>query len=705
MLRPKLRAHVELHRQPYGEGANYLLQDFSTGKIYRFNTPAYELIGRMDGVRTVAQIWEDATANPAGESDNDAPTQDELIEVLGQLHAADALQGSLTPDCVELFRRAERHRAQRWRKLLRSPLSLKIRLFDPEPWLDVLQPIARPVFSGVGLFIWVCVVTSALIAIGPHWTELTAYASAHALRADNLVVLAILYPLLKALHEFGHALAVKRWGGEVHEMGVTMMAFLPIPYVDASAASALRYKRQRVAVSAAGMMVELFVASVAAFVWLLVEPGVVRAAAFDTMLIASVSTLIFNGNPLLRFDAYYILEDVVEVPNLATRSTRYLTYLIQRYVLRVTDSISPASRPGERRWFVGYGLGSTVYRWFITITIIWFVAGEFFIIGVVLALWASFTQIVLPISKAVAFVVGDPRLAANRVRAVFLVSASIVMALSAIFLIPIPTWTKADGVLLPGENAHVKAGSDGFLYAVLAQPFADVSKGQPLVVVDTPFLQRNLEVLEAQRDEILARLLVARVDSFVEAKTVEDELSVVRAAISQAEINLGSQTVTSPTAGHFIPIDLDDPVGRYVKEGQLLGYVVSADNFALHVAIPHESAGRVHEGVDSVSVKFVDRPAITLPALVSRSVPAAQRHLPSSVLSTLGGGSIQIEPQEELGQTALGSVFIVEVALQGLPPQNCVGLRAHVRFGHEPESAGKQLYRAGRQLLLGRFGI
>jgi putative peptide zinc metalloprotease protein len=162
----------------------------------------------------------------------------------------------------------------------------------------------------------------------------------------------------------------RRWGGEVHEIGLMLLVFSPVPYVDASSAWGFRDKRKRMVVGGVGIAVELFLGALALFVWLMVEPGMVRAVAYNVMLISGVSTLLFNGNPLLRFDGYYVLADAIEVPNLGARSNTYLGYLFQRYVLGIRTAESSAHSNGERAWMVVYGITSFFYRIFISFVII-----------------------------------------------------------------------------------------------------------------------------------------------------------------------------------------------------------------------------------------------------------------------------------------------------------------------------------------------
>ena len=144
-------------------------------------------------------------------------------------------------------------------------------------------------------------------------------------------------------------------------MGVMLLVFTPVPYVDATASTAFSDKYRRMVVAGAGIMVELLLAAVAMWAWAGLAPGLARDAAFDVMLIGAGSTLLFNGNPLLRFDGYHVLADAVEIPNLGIRSNRYLLYLGQRWLLGLRDVRSPVTTPGERPWLIVYGIASAIY--------------------------------------------------------------------------------------------------------------------------------------------------------------------------------------------------------------------------------------------------------------------------------------------------------------------------------------------------------
>lgn len=373
-LRPLLRQHARIYHHVYRGQNWHVLQDISTGRYHRFSAEAYFIIGLMDGQRSLDEIW-----NLACERLGDnMPTQEEVIGLLGQLHRADALMMDIPPDIAELIERRDQQRRMRFWGQLRSPMSIKIPLFDPERFLNRTFPLVQPLFGWFGLVMWGFLTIWALTLLGPNWTALTADVADRVFSLENLTLIGFLYPVVKIIHEFGHAYAVKRWGGEVHEMGVMFLVLMPVPYVDASASLAYSNKYQRMLVAAAGILVELLLASLALIAWSHMEAGPARSVVYNVLLICGVSTLLFNGNPLLRFDAYYVFSDFLEIPNLGARGNRYLAYLFQKVVLGVKGLISPAHTPGEARWLGGYALAAFVYRIFISVRIILFVAGKFF---------------------------------------------------------------------------------------------------------------------------------------------------------------------------------------------------------------------------------------------------------------------------------------------------------------------------------------
>ena len=337
-------------------------------------------------------------------------------------------------------------------------MAVRIPLFDPDRFLERTQFLVRPLFSWFGVVLWLAVVVTGVILAGVHWGDLTENIVDRALTPQNLVLLWFIYPTVKALHELGHGYATKLNGGEVYEIGIMFLVLIPVPYVDASAASGFRDKSKRMVVGAIGILVELFLGSLALFIWIGAEPGAVHAVAYNVMLISGVSTLLFNGNPLLRFDGYYVLADALEIPNLGSRATKYLGYLVQRYVLGIRDADTPANSRGEQLWFLAYGVAAFIYRVFIMFIIVIYIGAKFFIVGVALALWAVVTQILIPTGKSMSFLFNSPRLKRNRAKVLGRAALAAGIVVTLLFVIPAPLWILAEGVTWPSEDSQVRMG-------------------------------------------------------------------------------------------------------------------------------------------------------------------------------------------------------------------------------------------------------
>src|SRR5258705_3648387 len=260
-LKPRLRGHVEIHRHSYRDAIWFVLQEHVSGRSHRLTPAAYAFMGLMDGKRCVQNLWDLCNEH----SGTDAPTHDDVVRLLGQLHAADSLIGDVPPDTRELFRRFQRQRRQTWRQRLWTPLAIRVPLFDPDRFLERTAFLVRPLFGWLGALIWLSVVSAGLVLAGLNWSALSENVVDRALPPPNLLLLWFFYPLLKAVHELGDAYATKIYGGEVHEIGGMFLVFVPVAHVDASAASSFSHKHQRIVVGAIGIGVEMLLAAVPGF--------------------------------------------------------------------------------------------------------------------------------------------------------------------------------------------------------------------------------------------------------------------------------------------------------------------------------------------------------------------------------------------------------------------------------------------------------
>jgi putative peptide zinc metalloprotease protein len=698
-LRPRLRSHVRMRRHEYRGERWYVIEDRISRRSHRFNAAAYFVIGLMSGERALQEIW-DATVARFGEA---APTQDEVIRLLSQLHIADVLQSEVTPDIEELLRRSQRFTRRTLLAKTLAPLSIRIPLVDPDRLLERWYPLYRPFFGLGGALLWLCVVAWGGAMVFQHWGELTQDSTDRLLAPDNLLLATLVFAILKALHEFGHACAVKAWGGEVHEMGIMLLVLFPIPYVDASAATAFPEKRHRMVVGAAGMLVETFCASIALLLWLNTEPGLIHALMFNAIWIAGISTLLFNANPLLRFDGYYIFSDWLEIPNLHQRTSQLMSALAERWIFGM-DTPVPDASPRERAWLAFFFAGSFLYRLFISLSIALFIAGKYFVIGVVLAIWTAVAALALPVVRLIAYLAWHPRLRRHRTRAAFSTVLLAAVVLGIVFLVPVPVWTNAQGVTWMPEQSAVRAGTDGHVARFIAQPDAEVRRGEALLELADPAIAPQLRVLEAQKVELEARYQAERQESQARAQQTLDQIESVSASVRRMRERAAELIVRSPGDGLFIVPNSQDLPQRFVRHGEQIAYVIPEARATARVLVPQTAIDLVRSHTESVRAKLSQDLKEVVPARVLSEVPAASARLPSAALSQAGGGDVVLDPQAGRDLKAVQTHFEFEIELLA-PAPAARGGRVYVRFEHPSEPLAQQLYRSLRQLFLRRFTV
>ena len=703
-LKPRLRRHATLYRSRYRGQTWYVLQDRTSGRFHRFSPSSYRVISMLDGTRTVQEVWDIICE----QMDDQTLTQDEVIRLLGQLHNSDVLLGDIPPDIDELSDRGSKQRNRKMMMSFMNPLALRLPVLDPDDFVSATMPLVRPFISWFGALVWLAVVGYGGFLALSRWDELTENVVDRILTAENLGLLVLAYIAVKAVHEMGHAYVVKRWGGDVHEIGLMFLVFMPVPYVDASDSMRFQSKWQRALVGAAGILVEAFLAAVAMIVWINAEPGLLKAFSFNVMLIGGVSTLLFNGNPLLKFDGYYVMSDLIEIPNLANRSKSHIGYLIKTYAFGIKDLDSPATARGEATWFVFYAIAAFVYRLFITFAIVLFVSTQFFFIGVIMAIWAVVLMFGWPMMKNVWFLLRAPVLRHHRGRAFAVTGVTIALVGALLFAVPVPHATVAQGVVwVPGDRI-VFSEADGIVTRLSAAPGAEVASGNELMTLDDPLISARVSMLEGYIEELRRRLSAQDFADRSAARVLREEL---RAAEADRQLTLERKqnlTIRSGSDGRLILPEGEGIVGRFVRKGDVVGYVTDFHDPLIRVIVPEDRSDLVRSETETIRVRFASDPDRILPARIEREVPALSATLPSMALATEGGGRVSLDPGGPgRGQEtrALSNLLHLDMRLDPGTSFDSLGERVYVRFSHGEEPIASQMYRVVRIIFLRQFDI
>ena len=701
-LKPRLRENIAIERHVIRGDVWYVVRERFSTRAHRFSPAVHFLLMRMDGTRTFDAIWREAVTQ-FGE---DAPSQDQILRTASQLYMADVLHSDAAVDERDLAERAANERKRMVSANFKNPMFVRLPLFDPDRFLNATVHLVRPLVSWAGGALWLMAMIWLATEMFVHWDELTADMADRVLAAQSLITIVLVYPLLKTLHEFGHAYATKLAGEEVHEMGVMLLTLLPAPYVDASASAMVAGKWRRAGIAAAGMIVELTFAALAMLVWLKAQPGMARSVAYDALFIASVSTLLFNGNPLLRFDAYYILSDLLEIPNLGTRAQRYYYYLAQHYLFGLADARDPATAKGERLWFLLYAPASFIYRMFTLFGIALFVATKYFFIGVALTLWMLATSIIWPVIQGAKFVLTAPELNRRRGRAVAASCLCAAVLVVGLAVLPVPNGTVARGLVwIPNESRVVALGA-GRLTHFFVTPGASVKRGEALAQLEDPLSAAKRAKARSRLDEIEARLLAAEAHSPYDAQVLRRQRDLAREELVEMDHKQAELTLRAPADGLFLAPHAIDLVDNFVKRGETIGYVVVGSGPTIRASVPASEIENVRDRTRSVSVRFDEAPWTRIDQVfVAHEAPQATHALPAPALSAANGGPFALDPAAKDKDIILESIFEIDIGAAKELTVDHWGERVWVRFDHGPSPVIGRLYRMARQLFLGRFHV
>ncbi len=695
--RPHFRRDVKIRQMRYRGRIWHVLINEATGQQHRASQQAYEFIGRCDGLHTVQEIWDDLLERLG----DDAPTQDEVVQLLIHLDEQGILAYEAAPEAGTLVRRREERLKQK-RKSMLNPFAFRVPLGNPSGLLKRIEWLAKPLVNIHILWVWSILVGMALLASVTNWGAVKAFALTNLGTPHFLVLIWISFPFVKALHELAHALVVTRWGGEVREFGFTLFLLVPAPYVDASDSGSFRHRSQRIFVSAAGILAELALASLALFVWLNVQPGLVHDLSFVVMFIASVSTLLFNGNPLLPFDAYYILSDVIDVPNLSSRSKKYWNNILRRLVLGSRGSVPEYIADGERKWLSAYFPLSMCYRILIFGAIIVWVGSKSLLLGVAATIFVLGGFILVPLWRTLKDVLATARSQGKRTRPWLAVAGIATIVFLVTCIIPLPHNTLAHGVVWLPEKARVRAKTGGFVTRILARNGEYVETGRTLVVLEDPALVAERDAVASQLRRAVTQRYSAISSDPEHVRRVEEEIDRLRADLTRADEKITNLEIRSGVSGHLIMPEQQDIVGIFVRQGSTLGYVFEAEDISIRAAVPEYDATLVREDTRDIAVRISDRPAEILAGSLVRDLPAATRELPSIALGERGGGPFVTDPTDENGVRVVEPVVLFDLAIPGKTLERAGG-RAWIKFEHSAKPLASQWYRRVRQVFLQRF--
>lgn len=637
---------VDCHSQFYRGESWRILRAPYANEFYRLTEEAWGFVARLSMDVTINEAWQQAMErDPEG-----APGQEEAIEILGQLSGAGLILSDLAADSREIFRSKSKERWTMFGKQALNFLFLRIPLFNPDPFLSAIRPFGQVLMHPLAFLLWLFIFGWGTKSVIENW-DLVLDQSAGFLSPDNLVLVLVATVVLKLMHELGHGIACKHFGGYVPTFGIMFILFAPLPFVDATASWGFREKWRRIFVSSAGIYVELFIAAVAAVVWAHSGEGTLGAIAYNVMLIGSVTTLLFNMNPLLKFDGYYILSDLFSLPNLQQRSGNYLQYLLERYAFGRDEADNPADHSGEAIWLGFYGISAGIYRVFLMLSISMIVGQQFFELGIALAVFTLIVYIFLPILKFIRYLLTARELVHCRRRALLVVAAVVGLIVAGLGVVPVPEHFQEPGIVRPFRQVNV---SPGFAGRMIGEPRPTgqwVEKEDLLFELENPDHDHEIEIAEAALQRLKLRMEVARIEAPASVVSLQRMVDLEEKRLGHLLKQRESLRVFAPISGYWVSVDFADRRGAWFDKGETVGQIRDPRVMEFLAVISQQRAADSfrHKRPQAVGVRLWGEAGQTIPLADVLVVPGAQRALPSAALGWMGGGDVKVKQDDPEG--------------------------------------------------------
>ncbi len=681
-----LRADLETSRHLFRGEPAYIIRDPITFQSHQFSAEDYSILVCLSTQRTLSETFNLLVERQILTEG----AQEDFYRFIAGLHQMGFLNLPLS-DEKALYKRHMARQAAKRKQLWMAFFSYQFPGVNPDAFLDRTVRYFRFLFTPWFFIFWLGLIGLAGYVAAANWRQF-AEPLGGIFTAGNLAAMWGTLIVLKTFHEAGHAYACKHFGGHVPETGILLMLMTPCAFVDASASWGFTSKFQRLVVCLAGMYVELMIAAVALLVWSTTEPGPLNSLCYNIVLLASVTTIAFNINPLMKFDGYYILMDLLEIPNLRSRSTAYATGVLKSLLLGIPNPHKPEGLP-MKATLLTYGVLVSLYRVSVTLGIAAMVALQYFWIGVTLGALYLGMELTKILFNSLRCLWWSRETQPVRYRAVAIsVLLLLVLPAAAIFA-PISSSVHSQGVVGRLRQLTIRAELPGVVGKVTAEPGAMVEAGQPLVTLDSS-VPREL-LIQTQANLTTAKLLLQAAS--VESPAVRQEHSrhveLYQNQLNERLNHLQKLTLRAPESGRLVETIESSKMGSHIQPGTPIATLVSG---------PLTVTMLLDESQVADARPFVGQPVLfrppgfplrTFTGSIIRIVPAGSDEVDHPALTMSGGGAIPLDAQ---GLKAMRTLFTIVVRIDeppgGLDLQH--GIRGNVEFPGLTEPLGAKALRS-----------
>lgn len=694
-LKVKLRPDLIVQPQFYEGMTHYVIKDPIALKYFRFKVEEYFLLQQFDGKQNLQDVKRAFERKYRPQT----ITVDDLLRFASQLHEAGIALIDSPDQAQALVRRRKKNQWKKVWQFVANILYIKIPVVDPEKLLTGMYPYFRWLYTSWFIAFSLGTMLAALTLVASQYQTFSArlpdFQSFFNWR--TIVYFWCSLAIIKIIHEFGHGLTAKHFGGEVHEMGMLFLVLTPALYCDVTDCWLLPSKWKRIWISAAGIYVECFLASLATFLWWNTEQGLLNSLCLATMFICSVNTILFNANPLLRYDGYYVMSDWLEIPNLRIKSTQFFAYLFQEKVLGLEIPVQSYMPRSRRSLFVAYAICSYLYRWVVTFSILFFLSQflkpyKLQSISYMIAGGSLVPLLLMPLYQGLKFIRQPGRMRKVKKARAAAFAGVIVALVTGILLIPTPLRVQGTLVLTAAKPAEVYAEVPGRLVTLDVADGEYVKAGALIATLSNPEKQIEYEQLHEQQVSNYVKALwygfLSDNDSRAKERQARQMEQQLEPALSKISEQIGKLTLVAPRDGQVMGVPDKQTIGQHLKPGKPFVEVGDPRKLEAHMILDQSDINLIQSMEErnkpTAWMKIYGTSETTWKSYVSEVALRNSDEIKPE-LATPNGGEIATKQDEKTGQAKpLTAVYEVIIPVDNADLHLQPGLRGFAKIdgGH-----------------------
>lgn len=633
-----VRSDLHVSRQMQQGKAVYVVHDPVSFRTHRLTLENYQLLVRLNPAENLGNNFLTLVRQGHLESED----REYFYQFVMNLHQMGMLVLPVA-NGAKLYEQYGRQLAAKRRGRFQSILFTRIPLAHPDAFLARTAPRVAWLFSSAFVAVWVLAGLAALYLIGSRFTEFMQPVNS-LLATENLPFLWLAFVVLKVWHELGHGYACRIFGGAVPEMGMLLIVGTPAAYVDATAAWSFPERWKRLVVMLGGMYFESLVAIPAVFIWAFSNSPMLSSCAYQLVMMASLITVLFNANPLMKYDGYFIAGELLGIQNLRSRSDKQVKAVLKTCFLNLPFQPAAADRRTQSILMV-YGILASMYKTVLVLSIAMMIALKFPLVGLAIAAFHLASSLGGAWWKLARYLFADPEVRPVRIRAAAIGVGVLVLLPALMFVLPMPFGVVTNGVVAASTEHYLNAEMPGEFYELNSVPGASVSGTEPVLTLSNPDVEAEYRMSKARLQEaVLAHDVFFQSDR-IQALQMEPRIQQLKQELLEAQRRRATLRITPPSSGMLARILPESQRGRFVSSGETVGIVVDGHPL-LRTWLTEDQVGSVScEPGQQVEYRLAGRSETTYTARLLNVEPAAEAGRLNQSLTFVAGGEILLDPK------------------------------------------------------------